>query len=115
MQVKGQEKEQAALTMDQWRPLKNNHSFFSPSLLSPCRGWKRQTYRDVCERAPLHAQQPALLSEMPQINNVCTQTLVPLLFQTTFSLHYPSFCSKLKNLHVDQYQHKAAHYQWLSA
>lgn len=51
IQVTGQEKEQAAFTMGQWRPIKQS-SPFSPALFHHCcRDWKRQTFGEVVEGA----------------------------------------------------------------
>lgn len=57
MQVRGREKEHTALTIDQRRPLKQSLPF-SPSLLSPCQGWKRQPLERWMRRGPLQAKHP---------------------------------------------------------
>lgn len=42
--VTGQEKEQAAFTMDQWRPARQSLPFSPPLFLRSCQDWKRQTF-----------------------------------------------------------------------
>lgn len=44
IRVTGQEKEQAAFTMDQWRPARQSLPFSPPLFLRSCRDWKRQTF-----------------------------------------------------------------------
>ena len=50
IQVTGQEKEHAAFTMGQWRPIKQSFPF-SPALFHHCRDWKRQTFGEVVRGA----------------------------------------------------------------
>ena len=60
IQVTGQEKEQAAFTMDQWRPVKQSLPFSPAASLNCCLDWKRQTFGEVAEEgeSPLGQQPP---------------------------------------------------------
>lgn len=58
IQVTGQEKEQAAFTMDQWRPVKQSFPFSRPPFLRCCQDWKRQTFGEVAKGGPLEQQPP---------------------------------------------------------
>lgn len=59
IQVTGQEKEQAAFTMDQWRPVKQSFPFSPPAILCCWQNWKRQTFGEEAEEgANSLGQQP---------------------------------------------------------
>lgn len=94
MQVRGREKEHTALTIDQWRPLKQSLPF-SPSLLSPCQGWKRQTFGTVDEAGSTSGKTGARSHLSATSNNKHTFTH----WFSGLSPHHPSVCSFGEALH----------------
>lgn len=59
IQVTGQEKEQAALTIDQWRPLKQSFPILQWPFCTSCKNWKRQTFGEVAEKRRERGQEPS--------------------------------------------------------
>lgn len=68
IRVTGQEKEQAAFTMDQWRPVKQSLPFSPPAFLPCCQDWKRQTFWRGSWRGGKSSWTTALEAPSPSYN-----------------------------------------------
>lgn len=98
IQVTGQEKEQAAFTIDQWRPIKQSFLFSPPASLHCWQDWKRQTFVEVAEEggSPLGQQPPRHLLLLTIASRT---TMINTLVHTSscshhsiFALYHPCLC-----------------------
>ncbi len=99
IQVTGQEKEQAAFTMDQWRPVKQSFPFSLPPFLHCCQDWKRQTFGELAEEEGGVLLDNSLWGTFLFLQLPKSTTMINTLKQTSsrshlsiYTLYHPALC-----------------------